>query len=164
MRAAVLFLLLAAPAGAACQDTTEIFACKVGTKTLEICEEASALVYRFGPETAPELTIAEPLATVAYAPYSGFGRTRHYTVTFQNAGIAYEVWTGTDRGTTRIEGGITVTEGGTTLAKLTCTPGSATRELESIGLRKQDLGQCFDQETEVWRQGPCGRNPEFCAC
>ena len=165
MRSVILALtLFAAPAQAACQPDAEMFACQIGKKTLEVCHEDGALVYRFGPANAPELTLSEPLKTVAYAPYSGFGRTRSYSVTFRNSGIAYEIWTATERGTSLIEGGVTVLDGSTTLAKLTCTPGTVTRELESIGFRKHDLGQCYDEEIQAWRDGACGRNPEFCAC
>jgi hypothetical protein len=161
-----LILLSAAPAQAACQPDSEIFACQIGSKTLEVCHDGDALVYRFGPHAAPELTLSEPLATVDYQPWSGFGRNRFYTVTFRNGGVAYQVWSGFDRnGSPRgNDGGVTVRDGSAVVVELTCDWGSVTRELDSIGFLKSDIGQCFDQEHSLWREGECGRNPAFCAC
>jgi hypothetical protein len=82
-----LILLSAAPAQAACQPDSEIFACQIGSKTLEVCHEGDALVYRFGPHAAPELTLSEPLATLDYQPWSGFGRNRFYTVTSETTAL-----------------------------------------------------------------------------
>ncbi len=167
MRALPLALaLLSLPALAACPTDSVVFACQIGQKTLEICDDSGGLVYRFGPANAPELTVSEPLQTVGYAPWSGFGRNRFYTVTFQADGFTYEVYSGFDRigDPPSQEGGVTVRQGGTTLAALTCDPGSVAGELEVIGSLKQNLGQCFDQDIKSWREGSCGQNPEFCAC
>lgn len=167
MRNLILTLtFLAAPAHAACPPDGEMFACQIGKKTLEVCHEGSALVYRFGPANAPELTLSEPLETVDYQPWSGFGRNRFYSVTFRNNGFAYEVRSEFDRNGNPKgrDGGVTVRDSTTTLVELTCDWGSVTRELEGIGWLKTDIGQCFDQEHAAWRKGPCGRNPEFCAC
>lgn len=167
MRNLILTLtLLAAPAHAACPPDGEIFACQIGKKTLEVCHEGSALVYRFGPADAPELALSEPLETVDYQPWSGFGRNRFYTVTFQNNGFAYEVWSGFDRigHPQGPRGGVTVRDGTAKEVKLTCDWGSVKGELERVGWLKTDIGQCFDQDNATWREGPCGRNPEFCAC
>lgn len=167
MRAlALLLTLLAAPASAACQDVSSLFACQIGAKRLEICQTGGVLTYSFGPVARPELSIAEPLETVAYFPYSGFGRSRTYSVTFLNDGHSYEVWSSYDRigEGAPLSGGVTVKDGRATVAELTCNAGTVTRELEGIGFLKQDLGQCFDMESSSWRIGPCGRNPEFCAC
>ncbi len=167
MRSLVLALsLLAAPAAAACLPDGEIFSCQIGAKTLEVCHEGGALVYRFGPEGKPELTLSEPLETMDYQPWSGWGRNRFYTVTFQNNGLAYQVRSEFDRsGRPRgMDGGVTVLDGTTTVVELTCDWGSVTRELDGIGWLKTDIGQCFDQEKSAWREGACGRTPEFCAC
>ena len=165
MRSALVFTLLAAPANAACQGD-DVFSCTIGTKTLEICHSNGDLVYSFGPETKSELTLSEPLETVDYVPWSGWGRNRFYTVTFQNNGFAYEVWSGFDRigEPSGKDGGVTVRDGSTTVTDLTCDRASVTRELDFIGDLKSDIGQCFDQKLYSWRDGPCGRNPEFCAC
>ncbi len=167
MRALALLLIpLAAPAGAACPDDSSLFACQIGAKRLDICQSGKVLTYSFGPSARPELSLAEPLETIAYLPYSGFGRSRTYSVTFQNDGHSYEVWSSYDRigEGAPVSAGVTVKEGRATVAELTCNAGTVTRELEGIGFLKQDLGQCFDWESSSWRMGPCGQNPEFCAC
>jgi hypothetical protein len=70
MRAALLLALLAAPASAACQGD-EAFSCTLGRKTLQVCYWKGALIYSYGRDGKPELTIAEPLETAAYTPWPG---------------------------------------------------------------------------------------------
>jgi hypothetical protein len=166
MRAALLLLALAAPAQATCENEGALFSCQIGKKTLQICQADQTLTYTFGPAKAPELVIAEPLETVDYEPWSGWGRNRFYTVTFQNDGFDYEVWSGFDRiGQPRgMDGGVIVRKGGAQVVELTCDWGSTTGELDVIGSLKNKIGQCYDQEVSTWRSGPCGTNPEFCAC
>ena len=90
MRAALLLALLATPASATCQGD-EAFSCQIGKKTLEVCYWKGALIYSYGREGKPELTIAEPLETAAYTPWPGIGRAIWDTVSFQNEGNTYEV-------------------------------------------------------------------------
>jgi hypothetical protein len=154
MRAALILALLASPASAACQGD-EAFSCRIGKKTLDVCYWKGALIYRFGPEGQPELTIAEPLETVAYTPWPGIGRAIWDTVAFQNDGVTYEVWTSFDKmdESAVLEGGVNVMQGDTSLASLTCDKGSVAHGLDVISDLKAGIAQCWDPEGQAW--GSC---------
>jgi hypothetical protein len=154
MRAALILALLASPASAACQGD-EAFSCRIGKKTLDVCYWKGALIYRFGPEGQPELTIAEPLETVAYTPWPGIGRAIWDTVAFQNDGVTYEVWTSFDKmdESAVLEGGVNVMQGDTSLASLTCDQGSVAHGLDVISDLKAGIAQCWDPEGQAW--GSC---------
>lgn len=154
MRALALFLaLLPLPAAAACQNDTEVFSCSIGAKRVQICHWKGALIYSFGSEGMPELSIAEPLETVAYTPWPGVGSAIWETVTFPNSGYAYEVWTSAERdpeATTGLQGGVNVMQGDSIVAQLTCDPGTASNSLDAIYALKESIGQCWDFESRTW--------------
>jgi hypothetical protein len=154
MRIALLLTLLAAPAEAACQGD-EAFSCTIGAKTLQVCYWKGALIYSYGREGKPELTIAEPLETARYTPWPGIGRAIWDAVVFQNEGTTYEVWTSFDRldETAVLEGGVNVLEGDQTLATLTCDRGSVTHALDSVSDLKAGIGQCWDFDSQSWQTG-----------
>ncbi|MBL9073106.1 hypothetical protein [Tabrizicola sp.] len=151
MRAALLLALLATPASATCQGD-EAFSCRIGKKTLEVCYWKGALIYSYGREGKPELTIAEPLETVAYTPWPGIGRAIWDTVAFQNDGTTYEVWTSFDKMDENaiLEGGVNVMQGDKTLATLTCDKGSVIHSLDPILDLKARIGQCWAPDTQSW--------------
>jgi hypothetical protein len=152
MRATLLLLALAAsPAQAACQGDTA-FSCQIGAKTLQVCYWKGALIYAFGPENAPELTIAQPLETADYTPWPGIGRAIWDSVAFTNQGTTYDVWTAFDRldENAVLEGGVNVLEGDTLLATLTCDRGSVATALDTVGILKAGIGQCWDHESLTW--------------
>lgn len=151
MRAALLLALLAAPASAACQGD-EAFSCTLGKKTLQVCYWKGALIYSYGREGKPELTIAEPLETVAYTPWPGFSRSIWDSVAFHNDGVTYEVWTSFDRLYAKavLEGGVNVIKADKTLATLTCDKGSVAQGLDAISDLKAGIGQCWDMGTQTW--------------
>jgi hypothetical protein len=155
MRAALILALLAAtPASAACQGD-EAFSCQIGQKTLELCYWKGMLTYSYGRDGKPELTLTEPLETVAYTPWPGIGRTIWDTVAFRNAGVTYEVWTSFDKMDENaiLEGGVYVMEGETMLASPTCDRGSVAHGLDTISFMKAGIGQCWAPETQSW--GSC---------
>ena len=151
MRAALLLILLAAPAHAACPGDT-VFSCPIGKKTLDICHSNDLLTYQFGAKGKPELIISEPLETVAYTPWLGIGRAIWDSVAFENEGVTYEVWSSFDKmdESAVLEGGINVMEGDKTLATLTCNKGSVGMALDTISELKAGIGQCWDFETRAW--------------
>jgi hypothetical protein len=153
MRAALLFALLATPASATCQGD-EAFSCTIGSKTLQVCSWKGALIYSFGRDGKPELTIAEPLETAAYTPWPGIGRAIWDGVVFRNDGVTYEVWTSFDRldANAVLEGGVNVIEGNKTLATLTCDKGSVAQGLDTISELKSGIGQCWDFDSQSWRR------------
>jgi hypothetical protein len=154
MRAALLVILLAAPAHAACPGDT-VFSCPIGKKTLEICHAKGLLTYTFGRGRKPELIISEPVETVAYTPWPGIGRAIWDSVAFENEGVTYEVWTSFDKMDENavLEGGINVMEGDETLATLTCNKGSVDYSMEGISDLKAQIGQCWDMGSRSW--GAC---------
>jgi hypothetical protein len=155
MRAALLLAVLAAPAAspiwAACQGD-EAFSCQVGAKTLEVCYWKGMLTYRFGPEGKPELTLNEPLETVAFTPWPGISSSIWETVAFRNDGYVYEVWTSVERDPESTEpraGGVRVTQGDKTVAELDCDRGTATG-MDTLYDLKEGIAQCWDMETRTW--------------
>jgi hypothetical protein len=154
MRLILALALLAAPANAACQNDTEVFSCRIGQKTLEICHWKGALIYKFGPEAKPDLTIAEPLETALYTPWPGIGSSIWETVAFPNQGYTYEVWTAVERdpeATTGLEGGVTVLQGESIVAQLACDPGTPSNPLDMIFGLKESIGQCWDFDSRSWQ-------------
>jgi hypothetical protein len=155
MRAALLLLLLAAPAAgpvwAACQEE-EVFSCPIGKKVVEICAFRGELTYSFGREGSPELILYEPLETVDYTPWSGIGRAIWDMVAFENEGVTYEVWSSFDRldENAVLEGGVNVVQGDETLATLTCDKGSVKWGLDTISDLKAGIGQCWDYDSQSW--------------
>lgn len=151
MRAALLLVVLAAPAHAACQGD-EAFSCQIGAKTLEICYWKGMLTYRFGPEGKPELMLNEPLETVAFTPWPGIGSSLWETVAFRNEGYIYEVWTSVERDPEATEpraGGVRVMQGTDTVAELACDRGTAT-PMDTLYDLKDGIGQCWDMEAQSW--------------
>jgi hypothetical protein len=150
MRVALLIAVLAAPANACPGDA--VFSCPIGKKTLEVCASNGLLTYSFGREGKPEITVSEPLETIAYTPWPGIGRAIWDSVAFQNEGVTYEVWSSFDRMDENavMEGGINVMEGDKTLASLTCDKGSVERGLDTISDLKAEIGQCWNYETQAW--------------
>ncbi|HLQ19675.1 MAG TPA: hypothetical protein VK146_11910 [Tabrizicola sp.] len=152
MRAALLlFALTASPAHAACQGD-QAFSCKMGKKTLDVCYWKGMLTYRYGPEGKPELTLNEPLETVAFTPWPGMGSSLWETVAFRNEGYTYEVWTSVERDPESTEpraGGVRVLQGDKTVAELACDRGTAS-SMEALYSLKDGIGQCWDMEAQSW--------------
>jgi hypothetical protein len=156
MRALLLALFLPTAAIADCINETEVFSCQIGNKTLEICHWKGALIYSFGPANAPDLTIAEPLETVAFTPWPGVGSAIWENVAFHNQGYTYEVWTAVERNpedTRPLQGGVNVLKGEELQAQLTCDNGTASQSLDAIYELKTAIGQCWDFDQDRWITG-----------
>ncbi|HEY6918573.1 MAG TPA: hypothetical protein VI412_04890 [Tabrizicola sp.] len=156
MRAALLLVLLAtaSPTWAACQGD-EAFSCSIGKKSVEVCYWKGMLTYSYGPEGNPELFLNEPLETVAFTPWPGIGSSLWETVAFQNEGYTYEVWTSIERDPEATEprtGGVRVLKGDSTVAELSCDPGSAS-SMDGLYDMKDGIGQCWDIDAQAW--GSC---------
>lgn len=153
----LLALLASAPAQAACQNDLEVFSCKIGAKTLQVCEWKGMLIYQFGPEGAPELSLNVTYAEADYTPWHGIGRTMSDSLAFHNDGVTYEVWAALEKQLDEtdpepvLQGGVAVMKGDTLLAGLTCTPGTVRSALDGIWDIKTRIGQCWDHEALVWR-------------
>lgn len=157
MRASLLLILLAAPAGATCQGDT-VFSCRIGAKILEVCHAAGALTYAFGPEGQPELTLSRPLATAAFTPWPGIGSEIWETVAFPSRDHVYEVWTSVLRdpeSTAGLRGGVDVLRGEELVARLRCDPGTPSQSLDVIYDLKTAIGQCWDFDAKAWTRS-CG--------
>lgn len=153
MRAALLLLALAAPAPAhaACQGD-EAFSCQIGAKRVEVCYWKGMLTYSFGREGKPELSLNEPLETVAFTPWPGVSSSIWETVAFRNKGYTYELWTGVERDPDSTEprsGGVRVMQGEKTVAELDCDKGTAT-PMDALYDLKDGIGQCWDMGTQAW--------------
>ena len=148
MRAAFLLLTLSAPAQAACPGET-LFSCTIGPKTVQVCHDAGSVTYSFGPKDAPELTLTEPLGSVAATrwPENMNATATWETVEFFTNGTFYEVWTGLDADLR--DGGVKVRQGTTLIADLACDPDTAT-PMDRLSVLKQGLGQCWDPDSQGW--------------
>ena len=154
MRAALfLFLVLAAPAQAACPGESEIFSCTIKGKPLQLCYWRGVVTYNFGPVDKPELSLSQPLQDIEFTPWPGIGGSIWETVVFPNQGYRYEVWTSVERdpeATTGLRGGVTVLQGESLVAQLVCDPGTPSQSLDVIYELKEAIGQCWDFEARVW--------------
>lgn len=151
MRTALVLVLLASPLHAACQDE-EVFSCQIGAKRVEVCASQGVITYRFGPEGKPELTLSEPLETIAFTPWPGIGSGLWETVAFRNDGYTYEIGTSVERDPDSTEpraGGVRVMQGDVALAELTCDRGTAT-PMDLLYDLKDGIGQCWDMEAQAW--------------
>jgi hypothetical protein len=152
MRAALLLLALAAsPVRAACQGD-EAFSCQIGAKRVEVCSWKGMLTYSFGPEGKPELSLNEPLETVAFTPWPGVSSSIWETVAFRNKGYSYEIWTSVERDPDSTEpraGGVRVLQGEKTVAELDCDKGTAT-PMDTLYDLKDGIGQCWNMEAQAW--------------
>lgn len=153
MRTALVLIALASPA-AACPNGAEVFSCTITGKPLQLCHWQGALTYSFGPADKPELTLSQPVENLAFTPWPGIGSEIRETVAFQNKGYTYEVWTSAERNPeapTGLTGGVTVRQGETLVARLTCDPGTPSQSLDLIYDLKEAIGQCWDFGSRSWQ-------------
>lgn len=153
-RLALLLAVLPLPAAADCSPGETVFSCQMGAKALEICNETDTLIYRFGPEAAPEMLIAEPLESVNFTPWPGVSSNIWETVAFFNEGYTYEVWTAVERDpevTTGQQGGVRVLIGDEMVADLECDPGTPSNSLDVIWDLKEGVGMCWDFGNQSWQ-------------
>lgn len=155
MRRLVLALtLLPLPAFADCAGGAQVFTCRIGAKSLELCHQGDDLTYAFGPAGTPDLTITESLTTVNFTPWPGVGSAIWESVIFLNADYAYEVWTSQDRSPEAegvIDGGVNVLNGEELVAELVCDPGTASQPLEGIWDLKESVGLCWEFSSYAWK-------------
>jgi hypothetical protein len=148
------FLLLASPAAAQCLPGGQVFTCQAGAKVVEICNEAETLIYSYGPPGAPELVIAEPLASVTFQPWPGAGSSIWESVTFFNGSYAYEVTTSVDRNgdlDAPLQGGVYVRQNDAPVGEVICDPGTASNSLDVVWGLKEAIGQCWDFGNQSWQ-------------
>lgn len=146
--------LLPLPAAADCSPGETVFSCQIGAKALEICTETDILIYRFGPEAAPEMLIAEPLESVSFTPWPGVSSDIWETVAFFNEGYTYEVWTSVARDpedTMGLQGGVRVLQGDEMVAELRCDQGTPSQSLDVIWTLKESVGMCWDFGNQSWQ-------------
>ncbi|OZA14778.1 MAG: hypothetical protein B7Y02_04240, partial [Rhodobacterales bacterium 17-64-5] len=142
------------PVMADCLPGGQVFSCQIGAKTLEVCNETETLIYSFGPPGAPELLIAEPLASVAFQPWPGVGSSIWESVTFTNQGYSYEVVTSVERDSTApedLQGAVYVLQNDSIVAELTCDPGTASNSLDVVWDLKESIGQCYEFASQSWQ-------------
>jgi hypothetical protein len=147
-------ILLASPAAADCSPGETVFSCQAGQKALEICYEQETLIYSFGPPGAPELIIAEPLASAAYQPWPGAGSAIWESLTFYNGGYSYEVYTSVDRdpgADQTLQGAVYVLQNGAQVGEVQCDPGTASNSLEVVWDLKEAIGMCWDFANQSWQ-------------
>lgn len=148
----LLGLLLPLPAFADCPGEV-ILGCMIGEKTMEICADASAMSYSYGPKGTPELAITAPLASGPVQPWPGVGRAIWEAARFQNKDTVYEVWVSVDRMTedASLEAGIEVLKGEQALASLTCEPATIYGNgVFALSDAMADAGFCWNFDSFQW--------------
>ncbi|MCB6178886.1 hypothetical protein LHP98_12190 [Rhodobacter sp. Har01] len=162
MRAALMSLALLAPSAALADCPGEVvFSCPIKGKVLEVCHDGSAAQYVFGRPGTPDLTIRESLATLAFQPWPGIGRTIWQSVRFQNDDVVYEVWSSVDKPMEENApdpdwaGGVIVTRADETLAELACSDPPDPPFLDALYDAKVAVGQCWNFDSQAWQAAPC---------
>jgi hypothetical protein len=162
--AAAAAIALAGQAPAACAPDQETFlSCTLsgGRKALDICLDAQAATYAFGPTGGTaELSLSVPVADVDYTPWGGIGRTIWEEVVFRNEDVTYAVFgairrdPGGDDTSDMIitnDGGIEVRRGEERLAMLACDPGTVDFPWdEALSEAKRAVGVCRDLRNRTW--------------
>ncbi|MGL4234572.1 hypothetical protein [Tabrizicola sp.] len=129
--ALLVTLLAAAPAHAACKADLEVFSCKIGKKTVEVCYWKDNLTYSYGTASKTEMFLTNGIFT----PWPGIGSSIWQSVAFSNKGYTYEVWSSVERNpatTKGVQAGVNVLKGGNLQAQLNCTPGTLRENFDLI--------------------------------
>lgn len=156
---AVVLCLLVAPAKAACTDDETLhLACDIGERRLEVCVGPEHARYRFGPESAPEMEVMQPVTAVHLRPWPGIGRTIWEEVVFVIQGHVYVVWGAIDRTsgatgevTVVHRGGVVVTQDTVEVARHDCDEGSVDFPWSTtLDDAKRAAGQCHDMHADAW--------------
>ena len=162
MRGLLISIVLAVgqPAAAQCPGNQKtVLSCTMrdGARQVDVCIDGANITYAYGaPGAAPELTLREPVATVAHEPWPGIGRTIWEATTFINRGYAYQVAISVDRmdESAPPQGSVTVMKAGETLAHLQCdTPGTVIG-IWAVSDAKEAQGLCWQPNLFQW--GNCG--------
>ena len=155
MRALCCLIAITLPSAALadCPGGAEIFSCDMAPKILRICHVEDNLVYSFGPDGKPELSITAPLKTVEFTPWPGIGSSIWENVTFTNKGYSYLVWTSIMRSPddpSGLMGGVEVTDTKGSAVGLDCDKDTASNSLDVIYELKVAAGQCWDFDAKAW--------------
>ena len=150
--------LLATPL-TACPDLT-VLRCRVeGGRQLEICADAEAVRYSFGPIGNPELELFNPLAASGYRPWPGVSRTIWDSVAFENGAYVYEVVTSLERIYPDDEDadimvlrrdGIYVLKNEMPVAELTCLPETVEGAVDLLYDHLGKHGLCWSFSAHAW--------------
>lgn len=140
---------------ARCGTGETIMSCtaKKGAKAINVCLNDGEVSYAYGaPGKAPELTLAEHIATVNHTPWNGIGAMMWETAAFENNGYSYSVWMGVDRMSQEhpIEASVEVLKGNKTVATVSCDAGSVTAGFWALSDAKKALNLCWDLDQSVW--------------
>lgn len=147
---ALILALLPAPA-LACTDA--VLSCQIGGKSLQICADAAALSYSFGPKDQPELTLTAAMADGPVEPWPGVGGSIWETARFVNGETTYEVWISEDRNSDDhpMDAGVNVMKGDETLAALSCDTGSLTGNgVFALSDAMAAAGFCWNLDAQSW--------------
>lgn len=110
-----------------------------GQKTVEVCdtsfwEDGDNASYGFFENGgALQKEIRSDKASLIGTPWNGIGKFESESVTFFSEDYGYEVWWGAARDpSSKLEGGIIVTQSSSTLAHLTCDAGSVRQNMSPL--------------------------------
>lgn len=135
-------------------ESTIVLSCTTngGTDHLDVCISGDSVTYRYGPESAPDLTLMTIVARLEHQPWPGIGRAIWEAATFRNGAFSYEVYSSYDKFDQISDGGVTVYQQDNEVASLACDAGSVKLGLFAIGDAKEAAGQCWDPEAQIWGQ------------
>jgi hypothetical protein len=148
---------LAGAAEAACLGSGEaIFHCQIEGRTtaVDICLQDNVAIYRFGPMSGlPEMLLARRVEDVGYVPWTGVGRWRSETMSFDNAGTTYQISYAVDRlePESPTLASVNVLQAGQKIAQLDCDDGAINgADFGSLFVAKEDLGLNWCRQTGEW--------------
>lgn len=134
---------------------TVLLSCTInGSRQVTVCLSDATVTYAYGkPGKPPELTLTAALADGVYTPWNGIGRYISDSITFRNAGYAYEVWQSVDRMTPDASPayGVNVMQGDAVLKDLTCDSGAQAQPFDSLYAATEAQGLCWNFETRGWQ-------------
>ena len=155
MRAAIWVLAAVLPAQAFACDAV-LLSCTInGNRQVTVCLSGADVTYAYGkPGQPPELTLTAAPADGVYTPWNGIGRYVYDSITFPNAGYAYEVWQSVDKMTpdAGLEYGVNVMQGDALLKNLTCDAGAQAQPFDSLYAATEAQGLCWNFETRGWQE------------
>ncbi len=155
MRCLIWGLLAMLPMQAqACDEV--LLSCTInGSRQVTVCLSGDAVTYAYGKRgKAAELDLSVPLSDGTYTPWNGIGRYISDSITFYNAGYAYEVWQSIDKMSPDAgpDYGVNVLQGEDVLKALACDAGAEAQPFDRLFEATEAQGLCWDFDNRGWQE------------
>ncbi len=155
MRGLICALAVTVPMQAqACDEV--LLACSTGaSRQVTVCLSGDSVTYSYGKRgKAAELDLTVPLSDSPYTPWNGIGRYMSDSITFHNAGYAYEVWQSVDKMSPDKSPayGVNVLQDEDVLKTLACNPGAQAQPFDRLYEATEAQGLCWSFDNRGWQE------------